>query len=180
MLGYQYGGCYYYTDVGFDPEYAKWSVVRFLQLKVMQDLYQNEDVPSFSISPPAMVSTKSASAANRGSNQYPAHAQNGTLLLYGGVVLSERVDISDKCRRARPAWPQARLKRLLRRRSASPDEHGHRALAIVERFASVLRARGPSVFSSSSSLAFSIVVKTSSLKCRFRLARWETRRRLAG
>jgi len=45
MLGYQYGGCYYYTDVGFDPVYAKWSVGSVLQLKVMQDLYQQDGRP---------------------------------------------------------------------------------------------------------------------------------------
>jgi CelD/BcsL family acetyltransferase involved in cellulose biosynthesis len=45
MLGYQYGGCYYYTDVGFDPAYAKWSVGSVLQLKVLQDLYQQDGRP---------------------------------------------------------------------------------------------------------------------------------------
>ncbi len=43
MLGYQYAGCYYYTDVGYDPDYAKWSVGSVLQLKVMQHLYSRDD-----------------------------------------------------------------------------------------------------------------------------------------
>lgn len=46
MLGYQYGDCYYYTDVGYDPEYANWSVGSVLQLKVLQDLYARDNRPS--------------------------------------------------------------------------------------------------------------------------------------
>ena len=38
MLGFQYGGCYYYDDVGYDPAYAKWSVGSVLQLKVIEDI----------------------------------------------------------------------------------------------------------------------------------------------
>jgi hypothetical protein len=46
MLGYQYhGACYYYMDVGYDPEYASWSVGSVLQLKVLQDLYAQSDRP---------------------------------------------------------------------------------------------------------------------------------------
>jgi hypothetical protein len=45
MLGYQYAGCYYYTDVGYDPDYANWSVGSVLQLKVMQDLYARGNRP---------------------------------------------------------------------------------------------------------------------------------------
>jgi hypothetical protein len=32
MLGYQHGHCYYYTDVGFDPDHGQWSVGSALQL----------------------------------------------------------------------------------------------------------------------------------------------------
>lgn len=46
MLGYQYQGCFYYTDVGFDPEYGKWSVGSVLQLEVLEDLYARSDQPS--------------------------------------------------------------------------------------------------------------------------------------
>lgn len=46
MLGYQYRGCYYYTDVGYDPEYADWSVGTVLQVKVLQDFYSRADRPS--------------------------------------------------------------------------------------------------------------------------------------
>jgi len=45
MLGYQYAGCYYYTDVGYEPGYADWSVGSVLQLKVIQDLYARDGRP---------------------------------------------------------------------------------------------------------------------------------------
>lgn len=45
MLGYQYNQCFYYTDVGFDPEYSKWSVGSILQLMVMEDLYARNNRP---------------------------------------------------------------------------------------------------------------------------------------
>ena len=46
MLGFEYTDCYYYTDVGYDPEYASWSVGTILQLKVLQDLYEGGSPPS--------------------------------------------------------------------------------------------------------------------------------------
>ncbi|MGH6689675.1 MAG: GNAT family N-acetyltransferase [Gammaproteobacteria bacterium] len=46
LLGYQYRGCYYYTDVGYDPEYADWSVGTVLQIKMLKDLYSRPDRPS--------------------------------------------------------------------------------------------------------------------------------------
>lgn len=45
MLGYQYDDCYYYTDVGFDPDWGKWSVGSVLQLSMIEDLYSREDTP---------------------------------------------------------------------------------------------------------------------------------------
>lgn len=45
MLAYQYGGCFYYTDVGYDPEFARWSAGSMLQLLVMEDLYDQPDRP---------------------------------------------------------------------------------------------------------------------------------------
>ena len=42
MIGAQAAGAiYYYIDVGFDPDYAKWSVGSMLQLKVLRDLYSS-------------------------------------------------------------------------------------------------------------------------------------------
>ncbi|MCW5661962.1 MAG: GNAT family N-acetyltransferase [Burkholderiaceae bacterium] len=38
MLGFDYGGCYYYDDVGYDPDYAKWSVGSVLQIKVIEEI----------------------------------------------------------------------------------------------------------------------------------------------
>lgn len=45
MLAYQYGGCFYYTDVGYAPEFARWSAGSMLQLLVMEDLYDQPDRP---------------------------------------------------------------------------------------------------------------------------------------
>lgn len=45
MLGFQYGGCYYYDDVGYDPDFAKWSVGSVLQLKVIEEILGLPDAP---------------------------------------------------------------------------------------------------------------------------------------
>ncbi|MGI9509524.1 MAG: GNAT family N-acetyltransferase [Geminicoccaceae bacterium] len=45
MLAYQYQGRFYYTDVGYDPEFARWSVGSVLQLLVMEELYEQPDRP---------------------------------------------------------------------------------------------------------------------------------------
>ena len=45
MLGYQHRRCFYYTDVGFDPDYAQWSVGSVLQLEVIEDLYARDNRP---------------------------------------------------------------------------------------------------------------------------------------
>jgi CelD/BcsL family acetyltransferase involved in cellulose biosynthesis len=39
MLGLLHRDTYYYLDVGYDPDWAKWSVGSVLQVEVMQDLY---------------------------------------------------------------------------------------------------------------------------------------------
>lgn len=46
ILGFQYGGCYYYDDVGYDPEYAKWSVGTVLQIKAIEEIFGSPDRPS--------------------------------------------------------------------------------------------------------------------------------------
>lgn len=46
MLGFQYADCYYYEDVGFDPEWSKWGVGSILQMNVMEELYSRDDKPS--------------------------------------------------------------------------------------------------------------------------------------
>jgi hypothetical protein len=46
MLGYHYRkAAYQYMDVGYDQDYAAWSVGTVLQLKVLQDLYGSPDQP---------------------------------------------------------------------------------------------------------------------------------------
>lgn len=40
MIGYLYRGTYHYVDVGFDPEWEKWSVGTVLHMDVMRDLIE--------------------------------------------------------------------------------------------------------------------------------------------
>jgi Acetyltransferase (GNAT) domain len=47
MLGHQYGGCYYYDDVGYDPKFAKWSVGSVLQLKMLEELIGSPTQPDY-------------------------------------------------------------------------------------------------------------------------------------
>ena len=45
MIGYQCHGCYSYIDVGYDPDWASWSVGSVLQYEVLADLYRRPDTP---------------------------------------------------------------------------------------------------------------------------------------
>lgn len=45
ILGYLYRGVYHYTDVGYDPDWAKWSVGSALQMDVMKDLLSEPERP---------------------------------------------------------------------------------------------------------------------------------------
>ena len=45
LLGYQHGACFYYIDVGFDPDYGQWSVGSMLQVEVIEDLYARDKRP---------------------------------------------------------------------------------------------------------------------------------------
>lgn len=47
MLGHQHGDCYYYDDVGYDPDYAKHSVGSVLQIQVLEYLYSRPDTPRY-------------------------------------------------------------------------------------------------------------------------------------
>jgi hypothetical protein len=42
MIGYLYAGTYYYVDVGFDPEWEKWSVGTVLHMEVLRDLMDGD------------------------------------------------------------------------------------------------------------------------------------------
>jgi Acetyltransferase (GNAT) domain len=46
MVGYHYENCFFYIDVGYDPEWAKYSVGSVLQWEVMEDLYRHDNTPS--------------------------------------------------------------------------------------------------------------------------------------
>jgi hypothetical protein len=46
MVGYQYANCFFYIDVGYDPDWAKFSVGSVLQLEVMEDLYRRDNTPT--------------------------------------------------------------------------------------------------------------------------------------
>jgi hypothetical protein len=37
MLGYLYRGVYYLGEMGYDPDWAKWSVGSFLQMEILRD-----------------------------------------------------------------------------------------------------------------------------------------------
>ena len=43
MIGYLYEGTYYYVDVGFDPDWEKWSVGTVLHIEVLKDLIEGQD-----------------------------------------------------------------------------------------------------------------------------------------
>lgn len=45
MIGYLYRGVYHYIDVGYDPDWAKWSVGSVLQMEVVKDLLSGRDRP---------------------------------------------------------------------------------------------------------------------------------------
>jgi hypothetical protein len=45
MLGYQYEDRFYYTDVGYDPDYSRHAVGSVLQLEVIADLYAKDHRP---------------------------------------------------------------------------------------------------------------------------------------
>jgi hypothetical protein len=47
MLGYLYRGVYHYIDVGYDPDWAGWSVGSILQMEAMRDLLAGEDRPDW-------------------------------------------------------------------------------------------------------------------------------------
>ena len=50
MIGYLYAGTYYYVDVGFDPDWEKWSVGTVLHLEVLRDLVGGNAARSFDFS----------------------------------------------------------------------------------------------------------------------------------
>jgi hypothetical protein len=47
MLGQQHPGCYYYDDVGFDPDFTKHSVGSVLQIMVLEQLLGRPDRPRY-------------------------------------------------------------------------------------------------------------------------------------
>jgi hypothetical protein len=46
MLGYIYQACYYYIDVGYDPDWMKQSVGSVLQMAVIEKLYESQTPPT--------------------------------------------------------------------------------------------------------------------------------------
>ena len=47
MIGYQYRGTYYYVDVGFDPDWDRFSVGTLLHQEVLRDLIGSADRPQW-------------------------------------------------------------------------------------------------------------------------------------
>ena len=46
MVGYQYANRFFYIDVGYDPEWANFSVGSVLQWEVIEDLYKRGNTPT--------------------------------------------------------------------------------------------------------------------------------------
>src|SRR5207248_3167560 len=42
IVGYQYAGRYYLHDMGYDPALSEFSVGKFLQLEVVEDLFSHD------------------------------------------------------------------------------------------------------------------------------------------
>lgn len=123
MLGEHQAGCYYYDDVGYDPDFGKWSVGSVLQMYVLEHLYNQADKPRcFDFSTgygehkgrfgnysrreasllvmPASMENRALGAAYRASARVSAAA----------VDLLKRAGVKD------------RLKRLIRHRSSRKSE----------------------------------------------------------
>jgi CelD/BcsL family acetyltransferase involved in cellulose biosynthesis len=45
MLGCQHEGCFHCTDIGIDPDCAKWTADSILQIEVLADLYNRDNRP---------------------------------------------------------------------------------------------------------------------------------------
>jgi CelD/BcsL family acetyltransferase involved in cellulose biosynthesis len=84
MIGYLYAGTYYYVDVGFDPDWEKWSVGTVLHLEVLRDLVGGEgSARSFDFSSGSGIHKKRFSNESRGEANYllvPHGARNNILI----------------------------------------------------------------------------------------------------
>ena len=84
MVGYLYAGTYYYVDVGFDPEWEKWSVGTVLHLEVLRDLMEGGGrAQSFDFSSGSGIHKKRFSNESRTEANYllvPRGARNNILI----------------------------------------------------------------------------------------------------
>jgi len=84
MIGYLYFGTYYYVDVGFDPDWEKWSVGTVLHMEVLRDLMDGEgQARSFDFSSGSGVHKKRFSNDSREEANYilvPRSARNAVFL----------------------------------------------------------------------------------------------------
>jgi len=119
MLGYQHGSCYYYDDVGYDPDYSKSSVGSVLQIEVLEYLYGRSDRPAvFDFSTGYGEHKGRFGNAERQEQNllvFPATVRNRLLIRayraceavsHAGVAVLDRLGL------------KARLKQLIRRASA--------------------------------------------------------------
>ena len=120
MIGYQYRGTYHYVDVGFDPDWEKFSVGTMLHLAVLRELTDRADRPQwFDFSSGTGPQKERFSNQSRPEANYLLVPRNvrGFLLvaMYRGTgALSNRaVWLLDKLRL------KAALKKLIRRRSTA-------------------------------------------------------------
>ena len=87
MIGYLYAGTYYYVDVGFDPDWEKWSVGTVLHMEVLRELMDgNGQARSFDFSSGSGVHKKRFSNASRHESNFlliPRNARN--IILVGAL-----------------------------------------------------------------------------------------------
>jgi CelD/BcsL family acetyltransferase involved in cellulose biosynthesis len=123
MLGLLHGDTYYYLDVGYDPDWAKWSVGSVLQVEVMQDLFALPTPPKrfdFSTGYGAHKA-RFGNVSRREANWLLLPAGWRSAALLGGYRATERVGAGLSQVLARYDL-KARLKKLVRGRAVARAE----------------------------------------------------------
>jgi len=123
MIGYLYAGTYYYVDVGFDPEWEKWSVGTVLHMEVLRDLIEGAPPASlFDFSTGAGVHKRRFGNEFRAEVDYvlfPQSAMNTFLVCAVTVVNSMSTFVVGMLERLHL---KAAVKRLLRRHASDSAE----------------------------------------------------------
>ena len=125
MLGYLYRDTYYYVDVGYDPDWAKWSVGTILHLEVFRDLIEGTQRSEwFDFSSGTGVHKERFGNESRAEANYvllPRTVRNAVLVpAYQGFTALTDVVL----RVADNLGLKARIKKLVRRLSTSRPAAG--------------------------------------------------------